>query len=777
MLTIDIQISAREQLKEYLNDYDIIQFVGPVGSGRMHTLKSLRGEYHVLEISEPSRDESLQTINNSLFAYHNILSTYELSNNISIGICSAFSIGLSFKKHSPIEEEKTLLKRLKKLSQPIPIFGRVTPVIIAIRHEACNERIVNFLNLAIHSLNAQRNRIKIIYLSETINQTANVQCVYMPLLNNSQMNFRQILLALKLNPNILGQLTNEEVSFIFNICLNNFTDLTTIVRALNEHTVSFKDQYDNEDYLYDIIIKNLNRRGLTKGKDIITFCSHASKEATNITECDLEYLIGVNQNELNHDLEGTQQLNIIRQQDRYIKIMVELVKKIAINKSSDNQYAIYKRFSEMLSYMYPSDYATKYKFILNVDKKQGEITKTQYILQQIRLRHPKCDSQDLPLYLQEFITNYTAAINFCINKNYAQAISQLDSYLNDVELVIRAEATLIIAQALMKSLDDAQRTYALNLLNAINISGCDGNLRYRILMCRMSAYVHKGKYNDAINDYNTLLIELKDKILLYPSEELNYYLHLLLRKTNMIYNFQAAQGSIRLAKEFFKQRENDFTNYFYALCNSLCSNIENMSISKAKEDIEDFDKLQFDHSDITFKRQYIFDNNRILYNYFFENQTAEVTADKFYKLFNSMSNYADRYLIANNYAVFLALSGRVNDALLFLENNASQNIFDEEGVYEYRTKINSSIMKFILDNNKRNHLIEEISRLSIDRDQPNKVFKEKEIKAICKTMSSFDCSTAEEWQIKFKSLMSQNRPLNIYEQGFVITPLSNWDDD
>ena len=150
---------------------------------------------------------------------------------------------------------------------------------------------------------------------------------------------------------------------------------------------------------------------------------------------------------------------------------------------------------------------------------------------------------------------------------------------------------------------------------------------------------------------------------------------------------------------------------------------------------------------------------------------------KLYSLLSEMNDYADNFLVASNYAVFLAISGKVIEALNFIETNVNHGTSDAEGVYEYRSIVNSAVMEFILDNSKRDYLIDKLKNIKIDPDQPNITFKDKELNAICEVMRTCNCDSASEWLNNFKSKMPKNRPLNIFEQGFVITPLSNWDDD
>ncbi len=777
MSAIDVQRSVKENLLEFLKSHDKVQIVGPKGSGRMFTVKSLGGEYHVLEVGSAARDDSLQIIYNALFAYRDRLNLSEISYNLSFGVCSRASIGLSLKNTSLVDDEKTLIRRLKKLSRPNPLFGKITPIIIAIRKEVCTERINNFLKLALKTLNADGDRLKVVYLTETTDIIQNVEQINMPLISASVTSPRTLLLQLNLKQEILDKLTDEEVSFIFNICMNNFSDILTIIRELNDNTISFTNPHDAKDSISRILNNCFEKLGMPRGREIITYCSHANKENTTLTQNELEYLIGVGQRDLDNELDNADKLNIIKKRDKYIEIIIKLVGSIAINESYDRQHEIYTRFYEMLAYLYPSNYATKYKFALRLNAERSSVVKMQYCLQQIRLRHSNIDLSGLPSNMIEFVKDYSAAVSHCIRLDYVKAIELLGKYIRDTNQIIAAEAALIIAQAKMKSLDENERTDALNLLETINAEQCDGNLNYRIRMCRMSAFVHKGKYERAIQDYNELYSELNLKVSNHPSDELKYNLNILLRKANMVYNFQAAKGCVSSAKNYFKQNQSNFTDYFYALCNSLCSNIENMDLANAEKDVIDFGELQSDHVDIIFKRQYIFDNNEILYEYFSGKETAGRCAEKLQALLSKMDDYADKFLVASNYAVMLAISGDVKSALNYMENNLDCGTSDAEGVYEYRSVVNASIMQFILDNDKKDNIISRLKSITIDPEQPNKAFKEREINVACNVMKTCRCSSATEWVNLFKSNMPKNRPLNIFEQGFVITPLSNWDDD
>ena len=87
MSAIDIQFSVKENLKDSLKKSNVIQFVGPRGSGRMYTVKSLCGEYHVLAVESTPIDDSLQIICNALFDYRYYLNSTEFSVNLSLGSC------------------------------------------------------------------------------------------------------------------------------------------------------------------------------------------------------------------------------------------------------------------------------------------------------------------------------------------------------------------------------------------------------------------------------------------------------------------------------------------------------------------------------------------------------------------------------------------------------------------------------------------------------------------------------------------------------------------
>ena len=213
MSAIDIQFSVKENLKDSLKKSNVIQFVGPKGSGRMYTVKSLCGEYHVLAVESIPMDDSLQIICNALFDYRNYLNSAEISANFSLGICSRFSIGLSLKNSDHFSKEKSLIKSLKRLSRPIPLFGKETPIIIAIRKEACTERISNFLKLALRTLNVDGDRLKVVYLTDPSETMQNVERVYMRLISESDVSQRKILRQLNLESKILEKLSDDEIFY------------------------------------------------------------------------------------------------------------------------------------------------------------------------------------------------------------------------------------------------------------------------------------------------------------------------------------------------------------------------------------------------------------------------------------------------------------------------------------------------------------------------------------------------------------------------------------
>ncbi len=774
MALLDTQEIAVKNLKEQFAKYDKIQFVGEKGYGRTHTLHSMADDYYIVEVEGESGNNSLQSIIDALYKYKNIVST--LDTKFSIGFSGkVLFLGVDSHKVNFFSQESLIIKFLKKLST-YPKRNNPKPIVIAIKLSACDKCIDNFLHFALKKLNAKSDILKVVYLTSVNQLIDDIPAVYLLPLTESKLPNKELLANLNLRPEILKTLSKDEIDFIFNITMNNFHELKKIVNELNANIISFINKSDNKNTLSSIIDKCIEASGLSRTNDIMKYCAYASMENAKITQNALEYLVEVEQNQLSKEIECAKNLNILNKQDDYISILLELVNMIVVNKSINNKEAIYERFNRMLSYMYPSNYKIKYRFMSKIDEQKSHLILMQYLLQKIRHRTYVPQANELPQDLKDFVSKYAVAVNYSIQLEYDKTIDTLKNYLNDSRSIVSAEAKLIVAQAYMKSLDEAERSTALDLLSSIVLKNCDGNLRYRIIMCKLSALIHKGRYSEAKQEFENLSLELVNKIEHYSSHELRYNYNVLLRKANMVYHFQLAKGMIELSKNYFKQNQENYTDYFYALCNALAIHLENMNLELAKEDVEDFEALKFQYGGIAFKRQYIFDNNLILYKYFAKIQNAKETADQFNTLLKQMNGNADRYLISCNYAVFKALAGDVKGAYDFIEKNLSI-VNDKEGIYAYRAIVNSTIMEFVLDNSNKDELLKRINSLHLEDELPNKSFKVIELKNICKVITNSNCTTIEQWMKEFNALMPKNRPLNIYEQGFMITPLYNWDDD
>ncbi len=768
-MLLDFQQHNADAIRFELLNNSAIQLPGNDGDGRMCTLDALNDEYFVLTIENPNNDLTLMPLKNALYSIYDKLVNYSVEINLGVSIKSLF-LGISFSKNDICENENKFLKCIKKLQ-------KLKPVIFAIKFCELNPAINFIIDNSLKMKKKNANRV--IYLTRSESELPAVKHIAMEKFKvASTMSSRQILKTLGLYQDLCDVMTDDEVDFTVEISCNSIDNICKLINAMNGHKLSYNSQIDKDniivnllnDCFSDIIEKNTT-------EEILAFCSYS--ENFELSKHDIDFLIANNSNDIKSCIEKAVSKKLIRLSKNKIIILISLLKKIYRSQFEMRKGDIYNKLCEMIAEMYPSNYRQKTFYADYANDKSAHTYFAQYCMQCIR------ENGNIPIdeinkrtnfpYI-DLISSYQTLNSNIFNRKYDDVVRYCDE-LTELPYVLDVEFKLLKCQALMKSLDNYHRALALNIVNAIDIESLDGNLKHRIQKFNVVSNIHLGNYQNAYLIYNGEMSDLHQKIDKHPSEELKNLYYSLLRKSNMVYNYQVAMNSMEKASDYFKSKSP--TSYYLALVNCLGIHLKNYKLEEAKKDIDNVNKLQDIYYTKQFPREYIFENNKLIYDYIIGADNFQIETE-FRQIYKSLSTkYADKFLIANNLAIFQALNGQEKEALMFLQNCKDEylsNNEDCEGIYNYKYLVNSSIMEYILDNNKRDTLKSKLNKITFDKSYPNGSIMLREVQYVVKNMS-YPCSTAKEWLMNYNSLLPQNRPRNGYELGFVLTILFSWDDD
>lgn len=776
MRLLDVQKDAIESILNLLQSEKEIELVGKLGTGKRYILNSSEmSSYNIININNEKTLNSLDPIKNALFPFRDKLNRKQYKFNMGLSY-SIFSIGISSRTDNELfKERNAIIKSIKKLVKCSIKRDNKLGVIIAIKKSECTY----IINDAINQLK-KIEKLHIIWMAEKASNK-------MPFVNvlpfsESKEKRQSILTNFGLDYEKSNNLNENEINFLFKISNNNINILKKAITGIQNNTINFKSEIDSEAIIKNILseynfndVNNKNQIFL-----LLKFCARTLYPDDNATIPKLAFLMKQEINQTKVYIEQSKDLEILCENQCDVKFTLALLKNIFLSLSENDCIQIYNLFVDMIAKLQPSNYKLKYLYADKAKNENSLLFKIQYYMQEIRKnRAVNIDELIIDDNYKNILRGYRQMCLYMNNHEY-DSVTDLTHTLDIQHPILICEFKILYVQALMKSLEDEKRNKALSLIQSIDANHYDGDLKYRIKMCHMTALVHVGEYKTAQNVYSELCQELVNEISKHHSDELTRNLNLLYRKNNMVYDYQSSEIFIAKSKEYFQSRFNDFTDYFFAIANALGIHLKNMHLDKAAEDIKDFETLQQNHMGKIFKREFIYHINKLVYQYFSDpsEKSAESVAKEYYKMINATQNmHGDQFLIANNYAAFTALSGDVQGAFKYLQSIEPTNLNDKEGIYIYKYKVNKAVFQYILDNSKKDELIAMLSEITFDENYPNWKVMNTELKLIINTMKNGNCKNMEDWLIQYYKQLPDNRPNNGYEQGLVITIVFNWDDD
>lgn len=622
----------------------------------------------------------------------------------------------------------------------------------------------------------KRNALFKIVLSETI--INNISNVFFK--NISHDSIDSVLDNLGLNPQI--RLSSKVKQFIFANISNNIGLLVDIVNDFNNNNLDYNlEKYDINDKTNIILSESINKyKYANQLNDLLTICSISQHYFKTI---DLAYILKENEEIINLYLQFATKHFLLEKNSSGYQIIFGLVKKVYESLDEIKKRRLYNNILLMFANIYPSDYYNKYLFSNLAGNKSCNIYLMQHIFKEIRLKHDiNLDDYESILSKDEYkiVETYNTAFGYVNLRRYSDCSKLLNS-LNSLSGAILYEINILKSQCCIKEIDEIIRKKSLDYLDfSTTDSHIDENLKYRLNIRKIAAFIHVGNYNKAIKTCDIMKNHLLEKLSETKALEYEYYLNVIYRKYSYVSEYDLSINEVKKSVNFFRTHKKMYYKGFYiALTNLLSLYIINMQMSKAKVVKDEIENLKIEKNNIKFPRPEILKNNIILYNYFADYKGKKEIETDFKELYSKTSGLADNILIASNYAVFMMFNDKLYDAKNILVKQIDNIQQDHEGVYKYRILLNLAICEFLIDNTKRNESLKLLEKVKYNKQDPHFKVRNAELKNIIELMKTIDgCNNASEWCELYKSRMTTIiNTHTTYQQGLVFTTLFDWDDD
>jgi tetratricopeptide (TPR) repeat protein len=185
-------------------------------------------------------------------------------------------------------------------------------------------------------------------------------------------------------------------------------------------------------------------------------------------------------------------------------------------------------------------------------------------------------------------------------------------------------------------------------------------------------------------------------------EEYKVKLNILRRKATAFFDVDIARSHLKKSTDFFSNGiESSIVKYpreyYMSLVNYSANLLCSGKFSDAYECIVRAIKLCKDYDEIRFPRPYIGINNYLIALFFIREKSPEDIETVFETMLKNKQNIADEYLLISNWAIFCALSGKLEKASKLLEDIMAKaaNSQTKEPSYIYHATTNLAVIHII----------------------------------------------------------------------------------
>jgi hypothetical protein len=574
---------------------------------------------------------------------------------------------------------------------------------------------------------------------------------------------------------LIGAVTNDNISYI-----------KMIVSELIE-----QPKYENGTIpsLEDILQKRLSEFGAS-GNQIKEVLEYASIIGYTFSAIELEKVTQLNRDEFITIIKQANNLKLIAEKNNeYYNFALQIIRKMFEVQAKTKGVKYYTDLAAIIKEIRPAEYLRRAWYLKEINSKEADDLFVLGLLKQMRefkMINVNKRKEIEPLISIEH-ARYLDLMEKAYNSYYEEEYEAARHVLKQTRFMdskkLQAEVTILLSHCLSKSLDETDRTYAIEIFEAYNnISSVDNekDLFERILFRKLTSYTHGGKKEQGLEIEHELYKMLKERE--EYDEQAKHNLNNLRRISNTLHDSNHSRYFTEQAVSYFEPNNQEevplyLIDYYKSLCNYsgtliMCGEFEEGFVvaKKAK-------KLEIEFKEVDFPRQQIVMNNYLLSGYLSDQLSIKDCIIGYRSIIDNMNIIAERVYFTSNLSIFYALNNQVDDAKMILENEviAQQLKADLEGLYNYRIVANTAVYDFLLGNHKVGiEKLESLRNYLSTVEDP--LMNRKNEKLIEKMKNSKETLTGEEWLHIIHPRKDFNKTeRDYYYLGYVFTTLYNWD--
>lgn len=606
---------------------------------------------------------------------------------------------------------------------------------------------------------------------------------------------------------ILGykrSLEEGESELLFSLVNGHIRMLIELIEELNQNHLTLKSaEGKSKEILTSIIQKRLEEYGAT-GEQIKTTLEYASLLGISFSTYELNKIMHFKGEVFKDIIKRSNEMKFIERQDNKSNILQfahDIIHEIFHDEISQNGVDYYERIELCLKEIEPGQYIRRSQYAFKAGNTDKAITLAVLnIIKQIR-EEGGISEEDLNKYEEffakeenffmydEYIKKMKMGYDLYRKGDYQAALKTLLLIDNIYPVEFLVEKEILCSYCYTKKIDPGYRQEGLiRLEKYATIDKCNDerDLYERVLVRLAISEAHLGNVMVARSIEEKVIYSLNNRI--NHDEQAKTRFYILCRISNALYDCETAADKMGKAVEYFgsdlKKGKlwKDTKQYYLAQVNYagvLCL------IGKFKESYERNKTIliscqQF--SEYPFPRTNIFLNNILISGYLAEQLTVDECINGFKELIDSMIPCAEKLFYISNYAIFLALSGKVEDALFQLQQEVKLQHLneDKEKIYNYRVAFNSGIYYFLLnDKEKALDILKKLdSQMTALELKDDAIYTERRVSQAIQYISNVGHPVTP---IQWENILLQNSseyqptPWNYYGKGFAFTTVFNWD--
>lgn len=606
---------------------------------------------------------------------------------------------------------------------------------------------------------------------------------------------------------ILGyseNLSDKEGHLLYSLVSGHIQMLIELISELKKSTIplgSFSGKA--KELLSELLKQRLEKCGAT-GEQIRITLEYAALLGVTFSVYELNSILQFNESSFRKIIEHSKDMNLtecVKDSTDSLQFAHDIIRELFEHQISENGEEYYRRISLCLKEIEPSQYLRRSQYAL----KSGNLEQSLVLFVLEVIKQIREDGDVSTNYIEKCRTLLEQSPRFsflydfilCMKKGYSlYRDGCFDNALNEVIVVgdiypeeLLAEREILCSYCYTKKIDSDYRTEGLErLMRFASIESCNNepDIYERVLTRILILYVHLGEIGEARKVEEKIIYSLKNRLNHDETAQTRY--HILNRISNSIYGCEISSNKMLKAVNYFGHdyKENglwrNLKQYYLARVNYAGALCLNGSFYKSFEENQKLLELYQRFPEYTFPRPNILLNNYLVSGYLANQIETAECMDAFAKLIQMLPLCAERLFYTSNYSIFLALNGKIKEALSSMENEGKLHNADKdsEKIYNYRVILNTAVFKYLLgmQTDALDLLYTLKSKMDLSAQTGDEKYDYDRLnKIISFVVEESEPPTGHEWEniILLSGSNYQSTAWNYYGKGYVFTTVFNWD--